>query len=102
MTTSSSDIHSLVTTCHYMAAEGVFCMNGYLYQYRKPDQSLDTDGTLADPVKLEGFPLQCPACEGKAAILTERGKETLTFLQVFARPFLREIVDELFEEREQR
>ena len=102
MITSSSDTQSLVTKCHYHQEGGIFCSSGFLYQWRKPDFSVDRDGVIAEPCKLEGQLVQCPACEGKSVILTQRGREMLTFLEVFARPFLRDLVDELFEEREQR
>lgn len=101
MTTSSSE-NSLITKCHYMQADRIYCERGYLYQWRKFNHDIDTDGVISEAVTLEGHPLQCPACEGKSVILTDRGREMMTFLDVFARPYLRDLVDELFEEREQR
>lgn len=88
MITSSSE--SLATKCFYRE-NGLHCESGLLYH-----------SETEDAVLLEGSSLHCPACEGKGMILTPRGKELLTFLDVFARPFLRDLVDELFEEREQR
>jgi hypothetical protein len=78
---------------------GVFCQNGFLYKWRRPDRGIDTDGVIAEAELLEGLPLQCPLCEGKGMLLTSRGRETLAFIDVFARPLLRDLVDELFEER---
>jgi len=80
---------------------GVHCDGGLLYRYRRPDHGIDTDGIISEPEKLGGFHLHCPACEGKGMLLTSRGRELLTFLDVFARPLLRDLVDELFAEREQ-
>jgi len=59
------------------------------------------DDVIAELVRVEGMPVECPACEGKGVILTEHGKSMLAFLDVFARPFLRDLIDELFEERKQ-
>jgi len=56
--------------------------------------------TNNEPVLLEGTGVYCPACEGRGAILTETGRDYLHFLEKFARPFLRDVMDELFEERE--
>jgi len=80
---------------------GVYCLNGFLHKFRRDDHGIDTDGVISEPQMLEGVPLQCPACEGKGVLLTGRGRELLTFLDVFARPLLRDLVDELFEERSQ-
>lgn len=89
----------LVTTCHYHGQEGTHCCQGFLHKFRLPDQGVDTDGVISEPVKMEGFPLQCPACEGKGAILTERGRETMVFLQTYAYPMLREMVQDIMEEK---
>jgi len=67
---------------------GVQCGSGLLYH------------TDLSPVLLEGTSVYCPACEGKGVILTERGRDLLAFLLNFARPTLRDIVEEVFEERE--
>lgn len=91
-----SSSEPLVHKCHYHAA-GAFCQNGFLYKYATPN----TEGILAEAVRLEGMPLQCPTCEGKGMLLTDRGREMLAFMDVFARPFLRDLIDELFEERKQ-
>jgi hypothetical protein len=98
MTTYSSE--PLAQRCCYMLA-GVYCQNGLLYRYRRPDQGVDTDGVIAEAELLEGVPLQCPLCEGKAMLLTNKGRELLAFMEVFGRPFLRDLVDEFHEEREQ-
>lgn len=84
----TSDVR-LVGKCLYRQA-GVFCSGGYLYHA----------DTVSPAIVDEGM-IQCPACEGKGAILTDTGREMLTFLGVFARPMLRDLVNELFEEREQ-
>lgn len=89
----------LVTTCHFHDRDGIHCCQGMLHKYRLPDQGIDTDGVISEPVKMEGFPLQCPACEGKGAILTERGRETMVFLQTFAYPMLRGMVQDIMEEK---
>lgn len=47
---------------------------------------------------VEGEIMECPACNGKAVILTEDGKQLMAFLEVFARPALREIVREMLSE----
>lgn len=100
MTIFSSDpSQSLVQRCCYFAA-GAYCQQGYLFKYRRPDHDVDTDGVIAEPVLLEGMPLQCPACEGKSLLLTNKGRELLAFMDVFAKPFLRELVEEIIEERE--
>jgi len=91
----------LITTCHFMQGDGIHCYQGTLMKFRKFDGDPNLDGVIAEPVKLEGLPLQCPACDGRGVILTERGRELMVFLGTFARPVLRDLVDELFEEREQ-
>lgn len=59
-----------------------------------------TDQDQYTAVTVEGEPVTCSACDGKGHILTMDGKQLLVFLETFARPFLRDLVDELFEERE--
>jgi hypothetical protein len=98
MTTYSSD--ALVARCCYRQA-GVYCLDGFLHRYRRPDHGTDTDGVISEPELLEGSPLHCPMCEGKGQLLTSRGRELLIFMDVFARPLLRDLVDEIFEERKQ-
>ena len=67
----------------------IHCESGLLYE------------TLTgNAVLLEGTSVYCPACEGKGMIPTAKGKELLDFLEKFGRSYLRDIVDELFEERE--
>ena len=78
---------ALMTKCFYRV-DGVQCGSGLLYH---ADLS---------PVLLEGTSVYCPACEGKGMILTDTGRDFLKFLQKFARPFIRDVVDELFEEHE--
>jgi len=85
----------LVTPCHYNQGDGIHCYNGMLMRYFLP---MREDGCIAEPVKLEGLPLQCPACEGKGVILTEHGREMVQFLQTFAYPMLREMVQDIIDE----
>jgi len=56
---------------------------------------------MARGAQVGGMALQCPACEGKGMLLSDKGRELLVFLEVFARPMIRDLVDEAFEEREQ-
>ena len=79
---------ALMTKCFYRVNH-IHCDGGKLFQ------------TNNEPSLLEGTSVYCPACDGKGMILTEKGREFLTFLMKFGRPFLRDVVDELFEEREQ-
>ena len=78
---------ALTIKCYYRM-DGVQCGSGLLYH------------SDLSPVLLEGTSVYCPACEGKGVILTERGHDFLAFLLKFARPTLRDIVEEVFEERE--
>jgi hypothetical protein len=100
MTTYSSD--AIVARCCYRQA-GVYCFEGTLHRYRRVSAEeiieLDSDGVVSEPELLEGMPIKCPMCEGKGQLLTSRGRELLIFMDVFARPLLRDLVDELFEER---
>jgi len=73
--------------CFYRE-NGVRCEGGMLFH---------TDN---EAVLLEGTGVYCPACEGKGEIPTREGRSLLAFLLKFARPILRDVVDELFEERE--
>ncbi len=95
--------HSLISTCHYSGQDGTHCYQGHLHKYIHPDRSMDYEGekagVISEPVKMEGFPLQCPACEGKGVILTERGRETVQFLQTYAYPIIREMVQDIMEEQ---
>jgi hypothetical protein len=97
--TSSSE--PLVSKCFYRG-QGVFCVNGTLYHDYNFSSANPVGGEVVKrAAQVGGETLQCPACEGKGMLLTPRGRELLTFLDVFARPLLRDLVDELFEEREQ-
>jgi hypothetical protein len=77
----------LMVKCQYRA-DGIQCGAGLLY-----------NSVNLEPVLLEGTGVYCPACEGRGAILTSKGREFLEFLSKFGRDQLRDIVDELFEER---
>ena len=93
-----SESKPLCTPCHFRA-DGVFCSEGYLF-YSQPEPGNDLIYVFPR-VMVEGEQVTCSACDGKAHILTPDGKQLLVFLETFARPFLRDLVDELFEEREQ-
>lgn len=88
----------LVTTCHYYQGEGVHCYQGTLMKYRTLDGGPDLDGVIAEPIKLEGLPLQCPACEGRGVIPTEYGRDMVQFLQTYAYPTIKGMVREIIEE----
>ena len=77
----------LSVKCYYRDS-AYRCVSGMLY---------DADGNAA---LVEGTGVYCPACEGKSVILTSKGRDLLQFLMKFARPMLRDIMEELFEERE--
>lgn len=79
----------LVSYC-YFRADGVHCQDGFL-QY-----------TNGSPVMVEGEPVSCPACEGKGVVLTDEGKDMMLFLETFARPYLREVVEEVLQEKKRR
>lgn len=78
----------LASKCFYRE-NGIHCESGLLYET-----------TTGDAVLLEGTSVYCPVCEGKGMILTNKGRELLAFLELFGRPFLRDVVDEAIEERE--
>jgi hypothetical protein len=87
----------LCTPC-FFRADGVFCSDGYLF-YSQPLPG-NPDVVEFPRVMVEGEPVSCSACDGKGHILTPDGKQLLVFMQTFGRPVLRDLVDELFEERE--
>jgi predicted methyltransferase len=98
MTTSSS---SFVSPC-FFRADGVYCEGGYLC-YADPKYTVGVGESLRQArVMVEGEPVTCTCCEGRGVILTPLGKDMLTFIKVFGRSEFRDLVDELFEEREQR
>ena len=78
----------LVSNC-YFRQEGVQCLDGELHF---------ADKFGLGPVTVEGETLDCPACEGKGVVLTEDGRQLMSFLEVFARPALRDIVREVMEQ----
>jgi len=94
---------SLVVPCHYYSQGGYHCVEGHLYRYVHPDHSMDLEGekagVIAELVREEGFPIQCPACEGKGVLLTRLGRQTIQFLQTYAYPMLREMVQDIMEEK---
>jgi hypothetical protein len=105
MTTSSSE--PLAQKCCWFEA-GVYCQNGLLFKYSSgdrpgddPERDIIVHYDIMEAVTLEGMPLHCPKCEGKGMLLTNKGRELLAFLEVFGRPFLRDLVDEFHEERDQ-
>lgn len=86
--TSSYRVPVLSSICLFRA-EGVFCQGGRLYYSARTES----------PVTVEGETVECPACEGRAQILSDAGKELLEFLGTFGRPLLRGLMEDLFEER---
>jgi Tryptophan RNA-binding attenuator protein inhibitory protein len=83
-----TETEPLMTKCFYRE-KGLVCGSGLLF-----------NSVTLEPELLEGTSVYCPACEGRGVIPTNKGRELLAFLEKFGRPFLRDIVDELFEERE--
>jgi hypothetical protein len=77
----------LMIKCLYRA-DGIQCGSGMLY-----------NSVTLKPILLEGTSVYCPACEGKGMLLTHEGRDILALLEKFGRSQLRDIVDELFEER---
>jgi Tryptophan RNA-binding attenuator protein inhibitory protein len=77
----------LMHNCQYRA-NGIQCCSGLLY-----------NSVTLEQILLEGASVNCPACEGRGMIMTAQGRETLGFLVKFGKAQIREIVDELFEER---
>ena len=83
-----TETEPLATKCFYRD-NGIHCESGLLYET-----------VTGNAILLEGTSVYCPACEGKGMLLTNKGRELLAFLEMFGRPFLRDIVDEVFGERE--
>ena len=75
--------------CFYRE-NGTHCESGLLYW------TVDDRAVL-----LEGTSVYCPACEGKGWIITRAGRDILELLKRFGRSDLRDIVDEMFEDRGQ-
>ena len=107
-----SESKPLCTPCHFRA-DGVFCAEGTLY-YSKPDYEPGYQGrqpgdyrlriehedetvqfAVYKPVAVEGETVTCTECDGKGFIVTPDGRQLLMFLETFARPLLRDLVDEL-------
>ncbi len=105
----------LVTPCHFRA-DGVFCNGGLLYYSREeapaPREQLvaeqgcnvTSNGPCAvavyyKPVLLEDGPVSCTACEGKGAILTERGRELMVFFDTFLRPKVYEMCSDYLDDK---
>ena len=111
---STLESKTLCTPCHFRA-DGVFCADGLLYYSQpsfepehRPGDSRErfehgdsVQIAVFSPVTVEGEQVTCSACDGKSHILTPDGKQLLVFLETFGRPLLRDLVDELFEERAQ-
>lgn len=87
-----STFSSKLTSYCYFRADGVQCQDGYLHYTVEPHGL----------VMVEGEAVSCPACEGKALVLTDAGKDMMTFLETFARPYLREMVETILQEKKQR
>lgn len=93
---SISASNNLSNPCHYRGG-GARCIDGKLY-HPEIDNVLAADGfAYPKPVLLEGFPVPCPACEGKGRILTPAGKELFIYCQTFLRPLIFEMVEEAVE-----
>lgn len=117
MSTLASD-SKLVTPC-YFRADGVMCIDGMLFYskgtereispelrarlVRHPEQLEHPEESVIrvyhTPIQVESERVQCPACEGKGVILTERGKEILMFFQTFLRPVLYEICSDYIDDK---
>ena len=99
--------NKLVTPC-YFRADGVFCVEGYLYYsvpkkpntFDPPKEPLATPGDFPlvaevepvayERVRVEGESVTCSCCEGRGVILTDYGREMLTFFDTFLRPKIHE------------
>lgn len=69
----------LTTPCHFRA-DGVFCMSGYLH-FSRPEIK---DGVeYFRMIKVEDEPVSCSCCEGRGVILTDEGRELMTFFDTF-------------------
>jgi hypothetical protein len=83
---------ALTVKCYYRE-DGVHCRSGMLYSSAGVYEP-------GDAILIEGTGVYCPACEGRGVILTDKGRDLIEFLMKFARPLLRDVVDEVIEERE--
>ena len=84
----STELEPLMHKCFYREC-GTHCESGLLYE-----------SATGNAVLLEGTSVYCPACEGKGFIATRSGRELLAFLKKFGRSDLRDIIEEINEERE--
>ena len=82
----------LVTPCHFRA-DGVHCIEGYLYYSKEVERGRTSKGEAImthTAVCVEGEPVTCSACDGKGVILTEQGRDLLAFFDSFLRPKIHE------------
>ena|SRR5271168_4302988 len=84
----------LVSSCLFRG-DGIHCHEGILWYSNPGDMQTEYR------VMVEGEVVTCSACDGKGYIVSPEGKQILLLLEVAGRSFLRDLVDELFEEREQ-
>jgi len=92
---------TLYTPCHYRV-EGVFCWDGYLHYAQRMSAELreqyGLDGPPFEPVMVGGQQVSCPMCNGLGFLPTNEGKDVLKFLEVFARPVLQKMIEEILQE----
>jgi len=103
----------LIVKCYYREGEHQ-CVDGLLYQSKELTgdeipvevraraekmQEVGTEILYLQPILVEKTPLQCPCCEGKGVIPTERGRELITFLHVFLRPMIYEICSDYLDDK---
>jgi hypothetical protein len=81
-------LSDLVTLC-YHREDGIFCWGGYLHYSAKPH----------NPVIIDNQKVLCPVCKGSGQIVTEAGENLLSFIEMYARPLVRKIVEEVLQGR---
>jgi hypothetical protein len=96
----STLVSNALTERCFFRADGIFCAEGLLH-YSQPMDHPDPNVLAYSPVTVEGEVVTCTACEGRGYFVTSEGKRILEFMSIAGRSLLRDLVDELFEEREQ-
>ncbi len=111
-------INILSSPCFYRA-NGAICLNGSLFDAKEVIDISPRDNHIHDinvygplrayehqegdemvrheAIMIEGTPVLCPACEGRGRILTNDGKEMIAFFQVFLRPMITDMIEEILE-----